>query len=44
MDQLLALLVEASGQAERAGHPAPLTIVFVERKVSSFNIYGKLHA
>ncbi|GMP48880.1 hypothetical protein CsSME_00016075 [Camellia sinensis var. sinensis] len=32
LDQLLALLVEESTQAERSGHPFPLTIVFVERK------------
>ncbi|GMP48883.1 hypothetical protein CsSME_00016075 [Camellia sinensis var. sinensis] len=34
LDQLLALLVEESTQAERSGHPFPLTIVFVERKCS----------
>ncbi|KAL7247159.1 hypothetical protein ACSBR2_002136 [Camellia fascicularis] len=32
LDQLLTLLVEESTQAERSGHPLPLTIVFVERK------------
>ncbi|KAG5567102.1 hypothetical protein RHGRI_002612 [Rhododendron griersonianum] len=32
MDQLLTLLVQESTQAERSGHPFPLTIVFVERK------------
>ncbi|PSS14167.1 ATP-dependent RNA helicase [Actinidia chinensis var. chinensis] len=32
IDRLLTLLVEESTQAERSGHPFPLTIVFVERK------------
>ncbi|XP_031260117.1 ATP-dependent RNA helicase DBP2-like isoform X4 [Pistacia vera] len=32
IDRLLALLVEEASQAERSGHPFPLTIVFVERK------------
>jgi ATP-dependent RNA helicase DDX5/DBP2 len=32
IDRLLSLLVEESTQAERSGHPIPLTIVFVERK------------
>ncbi|KAE9463650.1 hypothetical protein C3L33_04440, partial [Rhododendron williamsianum] len=32
MDRLLTLLVQESTQAERSGHPFPLTIVFVERK------------
>ncbi|KAL6200490.1 hypothetical protein ACLB2K_030271 [Fragaria x ananassa] len=32
IDRLLGLLVEESSRAERAGHPFPLTIVFVERK------------
>jgi len=32
IDQLLTLLVGESTQAERSGHPFPLTIVFVERK------------
>ncbi|KAA8550450.1 hypothetical protein F0562_002134 [Nyssa sinensis] len=32
IDRLLALLVEDATQAERSGHPFPLTIVFVERK------------
>ncbi|XP_021806842.1 DEAD-box ATP-dependent RNA helicase 20-like isoform X1 [Prunus avium] len=31
-DRLLALLVEEASRVERAGHPFPLTIVFVERK------------
>lgn len=31
-DRLLGLLVEMSSRAEKAGHPFPLTIVFVERK------------
>ncbi|KAF6143032.1 hypothetical protein GIB67_041100 [Kingdonia uniflora] len=33
IDRLLSLLVEDSAQAERSGHPFPLTIVFVERKI-----------
>lgn len=33
VDRLLALLVEEAAQADRSGHPHPLTIVFVERKV-----------
>ncbi|KAK4370265.1 hypothetical protein RND71_009740 [Anisodus tanguticus] len=33
IDRLLDLLVEEAAQAERSGHPFPLTIVFVERKV-----------
>lgn len=33
IDRLLALLVEEASQSERSGHPFPLTIVFVERKV-----------
>ncbi|KAM7501702.1 hypothetical protein LguiB_000606 [Lonicera macranthoides] len=33
IDRLLSLLVEEAAQAERSGHPFPLTIVFVERKV-----------
>lgn len=32
VDRLLDLLVEEGSQAERSGHPFPLTIVFVERK------------
>lgn len=32
IDRLLDLLVEEASQAERSGHPFPLTIVFVERK------------
>ncbi|XP_043725422.1 DEAD-box ATP-dependent RNA helicase 20-like [Telopea speciosissima] len=32
IDRLLALLVDEASQAERSGHPQPLTIVFVERK------------
>ncbi|OVA17302.1 Helicase [Macleaya cordata] len=32
IDRLLALLVEEAAQADRSGHPLPLTIVFVERK------------
>ncbi|KAF5470322.1 hypothetical protein F2P56_010842 [Juglans regia] len=32
IDRLLDLLVEEATQAERSGHPLPLTIVFVERK------------
>ncbi|KAI3930239.1 hypothetical protein MKW92_048943 [Papaver armeniacum] len=32
VDQLLSLLVEEAAQADRSGHPLPLTIVFVERK------------
>ncbi|KAJ8562537.1 hypothetical protein K7X08_011828 [Anisodus acutangulus] len=32
IDRLLDLLVEEAAQAERSGHPFPLTIVFVERK------------
>ncbi|KAJ4980110.1 hypothetical protein NE237_010890 [Protea cynaroides] len=32
MDRLLALLVDEASQAERSGHPQPLTIIFVERK------------
>ncbi|KAM7496348.1 hypothetical protein LguiA_020762 [Lonicera macranthoides] len=32
IDRLLSLLVEEAAQAERSGHPFPLTIVFVERK------------
>ncbi|XP_057987519.1 ATP-dependent RNA helicase DBP2 isoform X2 [Hevea brasiliensis] len=32
IDCLLALLVEDASQAERSGHPFPLTVVFVERK------------
>ncbi|KAL5077031.1 hypothetical protein RYX36_016015 [Vicia faba] len=34
IDRLLDLLVEEASQAEKCGHPFPLTIVFVERKVS----------
>ncbi|PHU07182.1 hypothetical protein BC332_23671 [Capsicum chinense] len=33
IDRLLDLLVEEAAQAEKSGHPFPLTIVFVERKV-----------
>lgn len=44
VDQLLALLVEESSQAERAGHPAPLTIVFVERKTRCDEISDALVA
>ncbi|KAB1225665.1 ATP-dependent RNA helicase DBP2 [Morella rubra] len=33
IDRLLALLVEEASQSERSGHPFPLTIVFVERKM-----------
>ncbi|XP_042476556.1 ATP-dependent RNA helicase DBP2-like isoform X2 [Macadamia integrifolia] len=33
IDRLLALLVDEASQAERTGHPQPLTIVFVERKM-----------
>ncbi|KAH1196883.1 ATP-dependent RNA helicase DBP2 [Glycine max] len=32
IDRLLDLLVEEASQAEKCGHPFPLTIVFVERK------------
>ncbi|XP_014518797.1 DEAD-box ATP-dependent RNA helicase 20 [Vigna radiata var. radiata] len=32
IDRLLDLLVEDASQAEKCGHPFPLTIVFVERK------------
>ncbi|XP_057429149.1 DEAD-box ATP-dependent RNA helicase 20-like isoform X2 [Lotus japonicus] len=32
IDRLLGLLVEEASQAEKCGHPFPLTIVFVERK------------
>lgn len=32
IDRLLDLLVEEAAQAEKSGHPFPLTIVFVERK------------
>ncbi|KAK7290337.1 hypothetical protein RIF29_04672 [Crotalaria pallida] len=32
IDRLLDLLVEEASQAEKRGHPFPLTIVFVERK------------
>ncbi|KAG4974932.1 hypothetical protein JHK87_031753 [Glycine soja] len=32
IDRLLDLLVEEASQAEKCGHPCPLTIVFVERK------------
>ncbi|CAA7389234.1 unnamed protein product [Spirodela intermedia] len=32
IDGLLSLLVEEASQAEKLGHPFPLTIVFVERK------------
>lgn len=32
IDRLLDLLVEEAVQAEKSGHPFPLTIVFVERK------------
>ncbi|KDP45713.1 hypothetical protein JCGZ_17320 [Jatropha curcas] len=32
IDCLLAFLVEDASQAERSGHPFPLTVVFVERK------------
>ncbi|KAH0634846.1 DEAD-box ATP-dependent RNA helicase 20-like [Solanum tuberosum] len=32
IDHLLDLLVEEAAQAEKSGHPFPLTIVFVERK------------
>ncbi|XP_078436707.1 DEAD-box ATP-dependent RNA helicase 20-like [Wolffia australiana] len=32
IDRLLSLLVEEASQAEKLGHPFPLTIVFVERK------------
>ncbi|XP_040993788.1 DEAD-box ATP-dependent RNA helicase 52A-like isoform X2 [Juglans microcarpa x Juglans regia] len=35
IDRLLDLLVEEATQAERSGHPLPLTIVFVERKVAT---------
>ncbi|EXB56008.1 ATP-dependent RNA helicase DBP2 [Morus notabilis] len=35
IDRLLALLVEEASRAERTGHPFPLTIVFVERKVAT---------
>lgn len=34
IDQLLSLLVEESALAEKLGHQFPLTIVFVERKVT----------
>ncbi|TQD97058.1 hypothetical protein C1H46_017370 [Malus baccata] len=34
-DQLLALLVEEASRVEGTGHPFPLTIVFVERKVAT---------
>ncbi|KAG5585946.1 hypothetical protein H5410_046380 [Solanum commersonii] len=34
IDRLLDLLVEEAAQAEKSGHPFPLTIVFVERKTS----------
>ncbi|MCO5560877.1 hypothetical protein L7F22_014497 [Adiantum nelumboides] len=44
VDHLLALLVEESSQAERAGHPSPLTIVFVERKTRSDEISDALVA
>lgn len=44
VDHLLALLVEESSQAERAGHPAPLTIVFVERKTRCDEISDALVA
>lgn len=44
VDNLLALLVEESNQAERAGHPAPLTIVFVERKTRCDEITDALLA
>lgn len=37
IDRLLSLLVEEAAQAERSGHPFPLTIVFVERKVLLMN-------
>ncbi|KVI03708.1 DNA/RNA helicase, DEAD/DEAH box type, N-terminal [Cynara cardunculus var. scolymus] len=33
IDRLLSLLVEEAALAEKLGHPFPLTIVFVERKV-----------
>ncbi|CAL0308968.1 unnamed protein product [Lupinus luteus] len=32
IDRLLDVLVEEASQAEKSGHPFPLTIVFVERK------------
>lgn len=44
VDHLLALLVEESSQAERAGHPSPLTIVFVERKTRCDEISDALVA
>lgn len=44
VDHLLQLLVEESQQAERAGHPAPLTIVFVERKTRCDEIADALVA
>ncbi|KAH7863118.1 hypothetical protein Vadar_013535 [Vaccinium darrowii] len=44
IDRLLTLLVGESTQAERSGHPFPLTIVFVERKTRSDEVAEALVA
>eukprot|EP00249_Psilotum_nudum_P014431 c24818_g1_i1 orf=232-2025(+) len=44
VDLLLALLVKESSQAERAGQPPPLTIVFVERQIRCEEVTNALLA